>query len=124
MKPKDFDMGKIDIAWCPGCGNYGILDVLKQALAELEISPLQCVMVSGIGQAAKIPHYIRTHLFNGLHGRYLSAATAIKAVIRSSLSSRRVVMAVPMVRAVIILCTRFDEILTLQTSCTTIWCMV
>ncbi len=79
MDKKIFDMGDIDIAWCPGCGNFGILNILKQALAELEIPPEKLVLVSGIGQAAKIPHYLRTNIFNGLHGRSLPAATAIKA---------------------------------------------
>jgi 2-oxoglutarate/2-oxoacid ferredoxin oxidoreductase subunit beta len=71
---------KIDIAWCPGCGNIPILSVLKQALAELDIKQKDLVMVSGIGQAAKIPQYIKTNYFNGLHGRALPVATAIKAV--------------------------------------------
>jgi 2-oxoglutarate ferredoxin oxidoreductase subunit beta len=79
MKSDKYDMGKIDIAWCPGCGNFGILNVLKKSLDELEIEPENLVLVSGIGQAAKIPHYFRTHFFNGLHGRALPAATAIKA---------------------------------------------
>lgn len=73
-------MKDMDIAWCPGCGNFSILDILKQALAELEIPPEKLVMVSGIGQAAKIPHYLKAHFFNGLHGRALPPATAIKAV--------------------------------------------
>lgn len=81
MDPKVFDV-KADVAWCPGCGNYPILKALKEALAELEIDPTQLVMVSGIGQAAKIPHYIRAHVFNGLHGRALPPATAIKAANR------------------------------------------
>jgi len=68
-----------DIAWCPGCGNYGILNVLKKTLDELGIQPEKMVLVSGIGQAAKIPHYFRTNFFNGLHGRALPPATAIKA---------------------------------------------
>jgi 2-oxoglutarate ferredoxin oxidoreductase subunit beta len=72
-------MNDIDIAWCPGCGNFPILKTLKRALAELQIKPANLVLVSGIGQAAKIPHYIRTNVFNGLHGRALPAATAIKA---------------------------------------------
>jgi 2-oxoglutarate ferredoxin oxidoreductase subunit beta len=74
----DFE-SKIDIAWCPGCGNYPILKVLKQALAELQIAPKNLVLVSGIGQAAKIPHYLNANVFNGLHGRALPPATAIKA---------------------------------------------
>jgi 2-oxoglutarate ferredoxin oxidoreductase subunit beta len=48
-------------------------------LAELKIEPTTLVMVSGIGQAAKIPHYLKANVFNGLHGRALSPATAIKA---------------------------------------------
>ena len=68
-----------DIAWCPGCGNFGILNILKDALAQLEIKPEGLVMVSGIGQAAKAPHYFRTNVFNGLHGRAIPPATAIKA---------------------------------------------
>ena len=79
MNADIFDMGKIDIAWCPGCGNYAILKTLKQALAELDIFPTNLVLVSGIGQAAKAPHYFKTNLFNGLHGRALSPAVAIKA---------------------------------------------
>jgi 2-oxoglutarate ferredoxin oxidoreductase subunit beta len=80
MDPEIYDMGDIDIAWCPGCGNFSILRSLKFALAELNIPPEKLVIVSGIGQAAKIPHYLRTHFFNGLHGRALPPATAIKVV--------------------------------------------
>jgi 2-oxoglutarate ferredoxin oxidoreductase subunit beta len=80
MGPELFDMGDIDIAWCPGCGNFAILTIVKETLAELGISPKEVVYVSGIGQAAKIPHYLKAHVFNGLHGRALPPATAIKAV--------------------------------------------
>jgi len=80
MAENMFDMGDIDIAWCPGCGNFPILKTMKEALTELQIDPKQIVMVSGIGQAAKTPHYIKSHFYNGLHGRALPAATAIKAV--------------------------------------------
>jgi len=76
---KVFDMNDIDIAWCPGCGNFPILKTLKRALAELQIKPEELVLVSGIGQAAKNPHYFKTNVFNDLHGRALPAATAIKA---------------------------------------------
>jgi len=79
MDTKDYDLGEIDIAWCPGCGNYPILKSLKQALSELKIPPNQLVIVSGIGQAAKIPQYLKTNYFNGLHGRSLPPATGIKA---------------------------------------------
>jgi len=52
MDTSVFDMDDIDIAWCPGCGNFPILKILKQALTELEIEPTSLVLVSGIGQAA------------------------------------------------------------------------
>jgi len=75
------DEKEMDIAWCPGCGNFSILNILKAALSEMEeITPENMVLVSGIGQAAKIPHYFRTNTFNGLHGRSLPVAQMIKAV--------------------------------------------
>ncbi len=67
-----------EISWCPGCGNYNILPALKQALAELGIPPHLAVIVSGIGQAAKTPHYIYANGFNGLHGRAVPPAQGIK----------------------------------------------
>ena len=72
-----------DVAWCPGCGNYGILKIVSETLQELELDPQQTVLVSGIGQAAKIPQYLNLHYFNGLHGRALPPATAIKATNRN-----------------------------------------
>lgn len=73
------DRKNIDIAWCPGCGDFAILRILKETIAELEIAPKELVLCSGIGQAAKTPHYLDCNVFNGLHGRALPAATAIKA---------------------------------------------
>lgn len=78
MSNFDFDQS-IDIAWCPGCGNFTIRKALIEALQELELSPTQVVISSGIGQAAKMPQYINTNYFNGLHGRGLPTAVAIKA---------------------------------------------
>lgn len=68
----------IEIAWCPGCGNFGILQALRTALVELGIEPHQLLLVSGIGQAPKLPHYIQDNVFNGLHGRSLPVATGAK----------------------------------------------
>ena len=78
MDDMTYDNGPVDIAWCPGCGNYSILNIMKQTLSELNIKPNNLVVVSGIGQAAKIPQYFKTNYFNGLHGRALPPATAIK----------------------------------------------
>ena len=80
MDPKIFDVEGADIAWCPGCGDFSILKTLKETLAEMEIKPEDIVMVSGIGQAGKLPHYIKSNVFNGLHGRSLPVSAAIKAV--------------------------------------------
>jgi 2-oxoglutarate ferredoxin oxidoreductase subunit beta len=65
-------------AWCPGCGNFGILKAFKEAVVELGIEPHQFTIVSGIGQAGKFPHYLRCNTFNGLHGRTLPVATGIR----------------------------------------------
>lgn len=67
----------VEIQWCPGCPNHGILQALKMALVELEKAPHEICLVSGIGQAAKLPHYLKCNFFNGLHGRALPAALAI-----------------------------------------------
>jgi 2-oxoglutarate ferredoxin oxidoreductase subunit beta len=73
------DLKSIDpIAWCPGCGNFGILLAVKNALVKLNRPIKDTLLVSGIGQAAKLPHYIRCNTFNGLHGRALPAAAAAK----------------------------------------------
>ena len=65
-------------AWCPGCGNFGLRNSLVQALNELDYVPEEVVMFSGIGQAAKSPHYININGFNGLHGRALPPALGQK----------------------------------------------
>ncbi len=69
----------VDIHWCPGCGNYSSLRILKETLEELGFEPKNTVIVSGIGQAGKTPHFLNANFYNGLHGRYLSAALGIKA---------------------------------------------
>ncbi|MGB3400762.1 MAG: 2-oxoacid:ferredoxin oxidoreductase subunit beta [Candidatus Deferrimicrobiaceae bacterium] len=68
----------IENAWCPGCGNFGILSAVKKALEATGKQKHEVVLVSGIGQAAKLPHYVNVNVFNGLHGRALPAAAAIK----------------------------------------------
>lgn len=72
-----------ETAWCPGCGNFGILSALKQALTGLGKEPHEVLVCSGIGQAAKMPQYINTNGFNGLHGRALPPAAAAKIANRA-----------------------------------------
>ena len=72
------DYGAFETAWCPGCGNFGILKALKEALMAAGLAPHQVLFVSGIGQAAKTPHYLKANVFNGLHGRALPVATCAR----------------------------------------------
>ena len=72
------DYGQYETAWCPGCGNFSILEAVKKALVASALEPHQCLFVSGIGQAAKAPHYLNANCFNGLHGRSLPVATGAK----------------------------------------------
>lgn len=69
-----------ETAWCPGCGNFNILDSLKNALTDLQLDPHDVLMVGGIGQAAKLPQYISANSFCGLHGRSVPPAAAAKIV--------------------------------------------
>ncbi len=68
----------IEPAWCPGCGNFGILQALQKAFYDLGLKPHQVLMVSGIGQAGKLPHYTRANILNELHGRPIPAAIGAK----------------------------------------------
>src|SRR5512136_3214522 len=70
--------GEYKTSWCPGCGNFPLLKAVKQALVKRNLEPHQVLFVSGIGQAAKAPHYLNANVFNGLHGRALPAATGAK----------------------------------------------
>lgn len=68
----------VENQWCPGCGNFPILQTVQKVLQAQHVEPRDVTFVSGIGQAAKLPHYLACNYFNGLHGRALPAATGIK----------------------------------------------
>jgi 2-oxoglutarate ferredoxin oxidoreductase subunit beta len=72
------DYGTYETAWCPGCGNHSILEAVKRGLVAAGLEPHRVLFVSGIGQAAKAPHYLNANVFNGLHGRALPVATGAK----------------------------------------------
>ena len=74
---QEFETG-VENKWCPGCGNFGILSAMTDALVQLQIPPDKLLIVSGIGQAAKTPHYMQCNVFHGLHGRALPVATGAK----------------------------------------------
>lgn len=63
-----------DNTWCPGCGNFMILKGMEEVLESLGYQPKDVLFVSGIGQAAKMPHYIKGNGYNTLHGRALPSA--------------------------------------------------
>jgi len=68
-----------ETTWCPGCGNFSILKAVKTALVKLGKSPHEVLIVSGIGQSGKFPHYMTCNTFNSLHGRTIPPATGAKA---------------------------------------------
>lgn len=68
----------INIVWCPGCGNFGILSAFKNALVELDLEREQVAMVTGIGCHGKIVDYANVNGFHGIHGRVIPLATGIK----------------------------------------------
>ena len=76
ISEKDFK-NEVEIQWCPGCPNFGILQAFKKALVRLQKGPDEICLVSGIGQAAKLPHYLECNFFNGLHGRAIPVALGI-----------------------------------------------
>lgn len=87
VKLDDLEVGKLDWDpyehtskpnWCPGCGDHGILVALKNAIIELNEKPENVLIVSGIGCGSKLPHWIRTYGFHGVHGRVLPVATGAR----------------------------------------------
>ena len=69
---------EVHVDWCPGCGDFGILSSIQQALFQLQLPPYKVAMISGIGCSGKTPHYIDTYGLHTLHGRALPVATGAK----------------------------------------------
>lgn len=79
----DHDLDTGDFAthvarWCPGCGDHSILTAVHRLLAEEHLAPERTVFVSGIGCSSRLPHYVKTYGFHGIHGRALPIATGVK----------------------------------------------
>lgn len=77
LELKDFRT-KVHNDWCPGCGDFGILNAVQMALFELKLEPHQVAIFSGIGCSGKTPHFVNTYGFHTLHGRVLPIATGAK----------------------------------------------
>ena len=65
--------------WCPGCGDFGVLNALYASLRERRQDPKDAVVVSGIGCSSRLPFFVGTYGFHGLHGRTMPVATGLKA---------------------------------------------
>ena len=77
-KPSDYRVTDVYAVWCPGCGDFGIMNALQMAFAELGLQPHQIVIVSGIGCSGKEAHNVKANGVHTLHGRTLPFATGIK----------------------------------------------
>ncbi len=77
LAPKDFATG-LDVRWCPGCGDYGILANVKKVLPTLNIPRENIVFISGIGCSSRFPYYMNTFGMNTIHGRAPAIATGLK----------------------------------------------
>ena len=65
--------------WCPGCGDYGIVNSVQKALVALDIAPENIVTVSGIGCSGRLSHFLNTYSLHGTHGRAVPTALGAKA---------------------------------------------
>jgi len=74
----DLSTGSYVPDWCPGCGDYIILNALKRAIVKLNLNPKDVVVVSGIGCSSKLPQWINTFGYHGVHGRGLPVGTGVK----------------------------------------------
>ena len=75
--PKDYKSDQ-EVRWCPGCGDYAILNQMQKVLAELGAERHKTVFVSGIGCSSRFPYYMNTYGFHSIHGRAPAIATGIK----------------------------------------------
>lgn len=75
---KDLEITYDKPNWCPGCGDFGIWVSLKNAIVALNLNPWEVVLISGIGCSSKLPYWVRTYGFNGLHGRPMPIAEGIR----------------------------------------------
>lgn len=77
LSPKDYK-SEVPPDWCPGCGDFGVLNGLQKACAELGIAPHELLVVSGIGCSSNFPGFFRAYGLHSLHGRALPVATGAK----------------------------------------------
>lgn len=74
---KDFK-NEQQIKWCPGCGDFAVLNCLHKAMAEVGVAPNNTAVISGIGCSSRLPYYMGTYGFHTIHGRGSAIATGVK----------------------------------------------
>ena len=74
---KDFKSDQY-VRWCPGCGDYAVLNTLQKVMAELGVPPHETAVISGIGCSSRLPYYISGYGFHSIHGRGAAIATGVK----------------------------------------------
>jgi len=67
-----------EVRWCPGCGDYAILNSIQKAMAELGVAPHMTSVISGIGCSSRLPYYINSYGMHTIHGRAAAIATGVK----------------------------------------------
>ena len=77
LTKKDFKSDQ-DVRWCPGCGDYSILNSVQAAFADLGKKLHETVIISGIGCSSRFPYYMETYGFHTIHGRAPALATGVK----------------------------------------------
>jgi len=76
-KKKDF-VSDQEVRWCPGCGDYAILNGVQQAFATLGVPKEKFAVISGIGCSSRFPYYMDTYGFHTIHGRAPAIASGVK----------------------------------------------
>ena len=77
LKPNDFASDQ-EVKWCPGCGDYVVLNSVKKALFELGLAKENIAFISGIGCSSRFPYYMDTYGFHSIHGRAAAVAMGTK----------------------------------------------
>lgn len=77
LTPKDYK-SEVKPTWCPGCGDFGVLNATYRGLASLKLPPNETVVVSGIGCSSRFPHFMKTFGIHSVHGRALPMAQGMK----------------------------------------------
>lgn len=77
LKAKDYK-SEVPPTWCPGCGDYGVLNAVLKAFADLQLDINKTALVSGIGCSSRFPYFVKTYGMHTAHGRALPVAAGLK----------------------------------------------